>query len=685
VALEAAGRVYLLIGQGDRSNGPAAIERDQVVKMGACSLQVADTCVEARPGGGGGAAGGADASRARASGDTMCYICFDDSTDAGNVLMASPCTCGKLVHRACLQRWIATKGSRLCSICKAKLPVDVTMDPPYIVLQVVRHMRGLHWSGEREYIISFTPATGHAVTVGTGVDCDVTLPDPSLSRRHARIAYAPPPVNAFTVEDCHSAAGTFIKLVRPYTIPDNGGAVFKLGRTMLTVRTRRRRPNGLTAVLTSLRTSPSPPTTAVPSLGLPSAVPPPPAATPAGAATAAVADLPSPGAPASLSPGPAASSAATSPRTAAPGAATPAWVAPAPAAGGGSGGGAGSGPRSAGRPWSAAGSPTMATPRSGRFNLAARPAAADTPGSVAISPDAASAAAGGAGAGAPLSVAAANAAAIRAQIESDLLLASYLARAQEGEDGGGPVAAALLASLRTAAEEAGARAAAGAAAPVPPAAATVATAAAPGPASTPAPAASTAPVQPAAAAGPGSAAALPGAVVEGVGSGIGTEVHPSSRSWRGWSGSARGVAGGTAGPAPPAASGGGGGRTTPPAGGGPLRRSSVAIAGADLTLLERLGIMAGAGGGGGGGAGAGGGGGSGSGGSGGGGSRTAGMNPDQPVAYDVPDGAADSDDDPDLGASDGEDGGVAGTAAATAARARGGRRARGADAAAGRS
>jgi hypothetical protein len=45
VAVQPIGRVYLLIGQMDRSNGPVALEKDQVVKMGACSLQIADTCL----------------------------------------------------------------------------------------------------------------------------------------------------------------------------------------------------------------------------------------------------------------------------------------------------------------------------------------------------------------------------------------------------------------------------------------------------------------------------------------------------------------------------------------------------------------------------------------------------------------------------------------------------------------
>jgi hypothetical protein len=189
----------------------------------------------------------------------VCYICFDggegaaavsavapatgvDSESLGDPLVPSQCACRKLVHRSCLSRWIATKGSRLCSICKSKLPVDFTVDPPYVVLQVVRHMRGLHWNGEREYVVSFAPGTGHpdVVTVGSWHDCDLVLPDPSLSRNHARLhfhrgasgggggAASAPPSGAsssssptyFAVEDLGSSAGTYLKLSadRPHRI-----------------------------------------------------------------------------------------------------------------------------------------------------------------------------------------------------------------------------------------------------------------------------------------------------------------------------------------------------------------------------------------------------------------------------------------------------------------------------------
>lgn len=389
VHLEAYGRTYFLIGQGIRSAGLHEIVKDQVVKMGACSLQVTETCVEsqwrkaaaeskaladaraealakeiaerdrATGGGAGGAGSGegkgdeaaeagagpvkvvpggdtgggspspaasedgdddaafaglsADAADAAAGGAIlemnpddsddsdgegpkappsgtattaaggagggdesagkeddpghatvmmlendseappappempahvqsqepgMCYICFDDSNEPGNELVNSPCSCAKLVHRSCLSKWIATKGSRLCSICKSKLPIDFTVDAPYLVLQVVRHMRGLHWSGEREYIISFNQQRNNVVTVGSGHDCDLNLPDPSLSRCHSRIVFRD---RAFYVEDLMSSAGTFLRVAEPHVIPLDSTCQFKLGRTNITVKAKRKR------------------------------------------------------------------------------------------------------------------------------------------------------------------------------------------------------------------------------------------------------------------------------------------------------------------------------------------------------------------------------------------------------------------------------------------------------------
>lgn len=183
------------------------------------------------------------AAAAAADEPESCYICFDTMSEPGALLVASPCPCAKNVHKACLARWIATKGSRLCSICKGKLPIDFTVEAPFVVLQVVRHMRGLHWAGEREYIISFVVPTRTLpyVTIGSGGDCDLILPDPSLSRIHSRVSHRD---GSFYVEDMASSAGTFLKLTGVHALPVDTASIFKLGRTMLTIKVERRKAGG---------------------------------------------------------------------------------------------------------------------------------------------------------------------------------------------------------------------------------------------------------------------------------------------------------------------------------------------------------------------------------------------------------------------------------------------------------
>lgn len=77
VAFEPISRVYLLIGQGDRSNGPVALERGQVVKLGACSLEVSEAVataaehaarMKARSGAASGAASGSSKAAVGAAG-----------------------------------------------------------------------------------------------------------------------------------------------------------------------------------------------------------------------------------------------------------------------------------------------------------------------------------------------------------------------------------------------------------------------------------------------------------------------------------------------------------------------------------------------------------------------------------------------------------------------------------------
>jgi hypothetical protein len=293
VFMRSIGRTYHLIGQGGSGNtlgiggstfssasnlGPRPLSKGQVVKMGACSMQVTDLCIQPRgsspmhsssslhvnPESSSSSSSPSTQSSTNASKlasssslkrpiphpgaatDLSCYICFDETDFPANRLEPSPCACSKLVHKLCLARWIETRGSRTCSICKSKLPVECTVEPPYLVMQVVRHMRGLRWDGDHEFIISFSSGTraAQAVTIGKGSDCDVILPDPSLSRVHARVAFSN---GVFTVEDMASQAGTYLRLQADemFPLPLDRICVFKMGHTIVNVKLRKKKANSL--------------------------------------------------------------------------------------------------------------------------------------------------------------------------------------------------------------------------------------------------------------------------------------------------------------------------------------------------------------------------------------------------------------------------------------------------------
>ncbi|KAA0158200.1 hypothetical protein FNF27_02248 [Cafeteria roenbergensis] len=178
-----------------------------------------------------------DAAKSELGDDTSCFICMCGSS-AEMPLMPSPCSCRARVHRACLRRWVESKGSRSCSICKTKLPFSATVDAPYLVFQVIRHMRGLQWNGEREYILSFferAATAGRArVVVGSHGSCGIRLPDPSMSKQHAEVSYDSE-ARTFFLSDLKSRAGTFIKVVEPVVAPVGQLARFKFARTTMSI------------------------------------------------------------------------------------------------------------------------------------------------------------------------------------------------------------------------------------------------------------------------------------------------------------------------------------------------------------------------------------------------------------------------------------------------------------------
>ncbi len=74
------------------------------------------------------------------------------------------------------------------------------------------------------------PQTGSVITLGRATDNAIIIPDPTVSRRHARIVVSS---NTAILEDLGSRNGTYIikgkEAVRISMIDINGGALVKLG------------------------------------------------------------------------------------------------------------------------------------------------------------------------------------------------------------------------------------------------------------------------------------------------------------------------------------------------------------------------------------------------------------------------------------------------------------------------
>src|SRR5688572_8170155 len=85
-------------------------------------------------------------------------------------------------------------------------------------------------TGHPSVVRRFSAAT---LTLGRASDCDLTLDDPSVSRRHCRLARA---VDGWSVEDLESGNGTRIDdepVTTPRLLPP--GAVLTVGAFRLTL------------------------------------------------------------------------------------------------------------------------------------------------------------------------------------------------------------------------------------------------------------------------------------------------------------------------------------------------------------------------------------------------------------------------------------------------------------------
>ena len=236
------------------ANGPFPLGTSSTVKMGACSLALEFF----NPHSAASSGGGPGAARLVAEGARVtpipqgalhenCYFCLEGGEDANDPLINSFCRCAKPVHSTCLHRWITSRQTRECTICKDALPLawlKHIVKPPFVVLRVVRHIRGLRWGGQREYIISFHSKASATMGCHRHYNAaDMGLPDYSMARTHARLSHRG---GKLYLEDLDTVSGTFVMLPQrtPFLLPLPASPdeelvyCFRVERTEVTLKLR---------------------------------------------------------------------------------------------------------------------------------------------------------------------------------------------------------------------------------------------------------------------------------------------------------------------------------------------------------------------------------------------------------------------------------------------------------------
>ena len=183
--------------------------------------------------------------------DTICRVCLCEALHTDNPLV-SVCRCSgtmRFIHIECLQQWISSRittnvtensimkylKSIHCELCKTKLPFTITANSacfdlmkgqkpqvPYLILEGLQ--TELREPGV--YFINFLNKC--SVMLGRGHESDVRIPDISVSRCHARIAYNN---EVFSIQDNYSKFGTLVMLHE--TVPLRNHMAIQCGRTVM--------------------------------------------------------------------------------------------------------------------------------------------------------------------------------------------------------------------------------------------------------------------------------------------------------------------------------------------------------------------------------------------------------------------------------------------------------------------
>lgn len=154
-----------------------------------------------------------------------------------------------LIHIGCLCAWIENKVHKQshgivdeynftkfeCEICKVPYPEIVVRkgrernllniekpNSPYIILEAVSNKKNL-------FLIRFDRPNNPVIKVGRGHECELRLPDISVSRIHAHMTYQH---GRFVITDNSSKFGTLVKIHSRHLLSDERCAI-QIGRTVL--------------------------------------------------------------------------------------------------------------------------------------------------------------------------------------------------------------------------------------------------------------------------------------------------------------------------------------------------------------------------------------------------------------------------------------------------------------------
>ncbi|DAZ95239.1 TPA: hypothetical protein N0F65_003474 [Lagenidium giganteum] len=209
-------------------------------------------------------------------GKRFCYICYDSEEDSDQNPLVAPCHCKgdtKYVHLECLQRWnnnldadgtnpnqkvcavTNTDGLDVCSICKATYLTSVRLDdgrvisllakklpPPYVTFAVVTQHETRNRSTaltNTRFQLSFAnlPKNQQVLTIGRPTTNNMTLRYRTVSQLHAKIKYQD---NQFHLYDAASSNGSMLFLSKPLELDWNKTMHVKIGRTILTLKAKKR-------------------------------------------------------------------------------------------------------------------------------------------------------------------------------------------------------------------------------------------------------------------------------------------------------------------------------------------------------------------------------------------------------------------------------------------------------------